>query len=112
MTGSRIYTKTGDDGTTGLLHGGRVSKGDQLVGAYGDIDEAVAALGAARAAGLEPRLAEIVLRVQRRTARSGTTMCRGLDRLAIGRGLGGSSAPGTGQGRGMPGACASHIIFF
>jgi len=56
MTRSRIYTKTGDDGTTGLLYGGRVSKGDELVDAYGDIDEAVAALGAARAAGLEPRL--------------------------------------------------------
>ena len=65
MTGSRIYTKTGDDGTTGLLHGGRVSKGDELVDAYGDIDEAVAALGAARAAGLEPRLSEVVLRLQR-----------------------------------------------
>lgn len=64
MTASRIYTKTGDDGTTGLLHGGRVSKGDELVGAYGDIDEAIATLGAARA-GLEPRLAEIVLRLQR-----------------------------------------------
>lgn len=65
MTRSRIYTKTGDDGTTGLLYGGRVSKGDELVDAYGDIDEAVAALGAARAAVLEPWLAGIVLRLQR-----------------------------------------------
>ena len=65
VTRSRIYTKTGDDGTTGLLYGGRVSKGDELVDAYGDIDEAVAALGAARAAGLEPRLAGMVLRLQR-----------------------------------------------
>lgn len=65
MTGSRIYTKTGDDGTTGQLYGGRVSKGDELVDAYGDIDEAVAALGAARAAGLEPRLSQMVLRLQR-----------------------------------------------
>ncbi len=65
MTASRIYTKTGDDGTTRLLYGGRVSKGDELAGACGDIDEAIAALGAARAAGLELRLAEIVLRLQR-----------------------------------------------
>ena len=65
MTASRIYTKTGDDGTTGLLYGGRVSKGDELVDAYGDIDEAVAVLGAARAAGLEPRLSGMVLRLQR-----------------------------------------------
>ena len=65
MTRSRIYTKTGDDGTTGLLYGGRVSKGDELVEAYGDVDEAVAALGAARAGDLEPRLSELVFRLQR-----------------------------------------------
>lgn len=64
MTRSWLYTKTGDDGATGLLHRGRVSKGDKLVDAYGDIDEAVAALGAARAAGLEPGLADVVLRLQ------------------------------------------------
>lgn len=45
-----IYTKTGDDGTTGRLFGGRLSKGDALMGACGDIDEAVAALGMARQA--------------------------------------------------------------
>ncbi len=65
MTGGRIYTKTGDDGSTGLLFGGRVSKGDDLVGAYGDIDEAVAVLGTARAAGLDARLTTIVIRLQR-----------------------------------------------
>jgi cob(I)alamin adenosyltransferase len=65
MTGNRIYTKTGVDGTTGLLYGGRVSKGDELVGAYGDLDEAVAALGAARAADPDPQLAGLVLRLQR-----------------------------------------------
>lgn len=45
-----IYTKTGDDGTTGRLFGGRVPKDDALVEACGDIDEAVAALGVARQA--------------------------------------------------------------
>ena len=45
-----IYTKTGDDGTTGRLFGGRVSKADALVDACGDIDEALAALGVARQA--------------------------------------------------------------
>ncbi len=40
---ARIYTKTGDDGITGLLYGGRLSKSDDLVEACGDIDEAVAA---------------------------------------------------------------------
>ena len=45
----RIYTKTGDDGTTGLLYGGRISKDDAATEAYGTTDEAVAALGLARA---------------------------------------------------------------
>ena len=46
---SSIYTKTGDDGTTGLFHGGRVSKADAIVDAYGVVDELVAVLGVARA---------------------------------------------------------------
>ena len=45
----RIYTKTGDDGTTGLLYGGRVSKADLVPEACGTIDEAVALIGLARA---------------------------------------------------------------
>lgn len=44
-----IYTKRGDDGTTGLLHGGRVSKNNPTIAALGDIDEAQAAIGVARA---------------------------------------------------------------
>jgi cob(I)alamin adenosyltransferase len=44
----RIYTKTGDDGTTGLLYGGRIDKSDLVTDAYGTTDEAVAALGLAR----------------------------------------------------------------
>src|SRR5688572_28588904 len=45
----RIYTRRGDDGTTGLLHGGRVRKNSPLPTAYGTVDEAQAALGLARA---------------------------------------------------------------
>lgn len=45
----KVYTRAGDDGTTGLFLGGRVSKADPLMAACGDIDEAVAALGVARA---------------------------------------------------------------
>ena len=41
----RIYTKTGDDGTTGLLYGGRVPKDDPATDAYGTTDEAVAVAG-------------------------------------------------------------------
>ncbi|HEX6230259.1 MAG TPA: cob(I)yrinic acid a,c-diamide adenosyltransferase [Actinomycetota bacterium] len=61
----RIYTKTGDDGTTGLLFGGRVSKADPVPEACGTVDEAVAMLGMVRGqAGAAP-VAEEILRLQR-----------------------------------------------
>src|SRR5437764_7344826 len=60
----RIYTKRGDDGTTGLLYGGRVSKADAAAEAYGTVDEAVAELGVARAQA-SGELAEVLLRLQR-----------------------------------------------
>ena len=44
-----IYTRKGDDGTTGLLFGGRVRKDSPATAAVGDADEAQAALGLARA---------------------------------------------------------------
>jgi cob(I)alamin adenosyltransferase len=55
----KIYTRTGDAGETGLFGGGRVSKDDVRVEAYGDLDEANAALGLARATGLESDLDRI-----------------------------------------------------
>jgi len=61
----RIYTKTGDDGTTGLLYGGRISKADPAAEAYGSIDEAVAALGLARALAGPGDLHDLILRLQR-----------------------------------------------
>lgn len=45
----KIYTRKGDDGTTGLYYGGRVRKDDPAPMAYGDVDEAQAAIGVARA---------------------------------------------------------------
>ena len=45
----KIYTKTGDNGDTGLFGGGRVRKSDPRVAAYGDVDELNSALGVARA---------------------------------------------------------------
>jgi cob(I)alamin adenosyltransferase len=61
----RIYTKTGDDGTTGLLFGGRVGKDDLVTEAYGTTDEAVAALGLARALTQDETIAGDVLTLQR-----------------------------------------------
>lgn len=46
---ARVYTRTGDDGTTGLLFGGRVRKDAPAPSAYGDVDEAQAVIGVARA---------------------------------------------------------------
>jgi cob(I)alamin adenosyltransferase len=49
----KIYTRTGDDGTTALFGGGRVPKHDARVAAYGDVDELNSLLGSVRAT--EPR---------------------------------------------------------
>ncbi|HEX8977309.1 MAG TPA: cob(I)yrinic acid a,c-diamide adenosyltransferase [Solirubrobacteraceae bacterium] len=64
-TAPPVYTKTGDDGTTGLLFGGRVSKADAVIEICGTLDEAVAALGLGRAILEDPSLQEIVLNLQR-----------------------------------------------
>jgi len=56
----KIYTKTGDDGTTGLFGGARVKKASARVEAYGTVDELNAALGVARATGLH-ELTEVTL---------------------------------------------------
>ena len=61
----RIYTRTGDEGDTGLFGGGRVSKDDSRVEAYGAVDELNAVIGMARAIELMPRVDEILAPVQR-----------------------------------------------
>src|SRR3712207_1409170 len=67
IDGSLVATGRGDDGTTGLFLGGeRVQKDDDRVEAYGTIDEAVAALGLARALlGGDAALATTLLDLQR-----------------------------------------------
>jgi cob(I)alamin adenosyltransferase len=60
-----IYTRKGDDGTTGLWYGGRVSKSDLRPEAYGAVDEAASALGLARAAAADqPEVLGDILRIQ------------------------------------------------
>ncbi|HEY8200406.1 MAG TPA: cob(I)yrinic acid a,c-diamide adenosyltransferase [Actinomycetota bacterium] len=62
----KIYTKTGDDGTTGLLFGGRVPKDDLRTQAYGGTDEAIALLGLARSfTPAAPDLDSLLLELQR-----------------------------------------------
>jgi cob(I)alamin adenosyltransferase len=61
----KIYTRKGDDGTTGLWYGGRVPKHHLRPEAYGSVDEAASALGLARAAAERPsELYDDILRVQ------------------------------------------------
>ena len=61
---TRIYTRTGDDGTTGLGDFSRTSKTDPRLVAYADVDEANAALGVAVAA--DPALPEALVALLRR----------------------------------------------
>ena len=62
---AKIYTKKGDDGTTGLLDGTRVSKDHLRVEAYGDVDELAAALGVARAFVEDKEIAASLLGIQK-----------------------------------------------
>jgi cob(I)alamin adenosyltransferase len=60
----KIYTRKGDDGTTGLWYGGRVRKSEGRPEAYGSVDEAAAELGLCRAAAEPGELYDDILRLQ------------------------------------------------
>ena len=60
----KIYTKTGDDGRTGLFRGPRVSKDDARIEAYGTVDELNSTIGLVRAEALPGNLDAVLLRVQ------------------------------------------------
>ena len=61
---NKIYTRTGDDGTTGLVDGSRQPKSSPRMAAIGDVDEANSAIGLAAAAFGEGREAEALFRIQ------------------------------------------------
>jgi cob(I)alamin adenosyltransferase len=61
----KVYTRTGDDGSTGLFYGGRVGKDDAGPSAYGAVDEAVSALGLARAEASDEELHALLVQLQR-----------------------------------------------
>ena len=60
-----VSTGSGDDGTTTLLGGGRLAKDDERVALLGDVDEASASLGMARAEAEDKEIAELLLDLQR-----------------------------------------------
>lgn len=61
---TKIYTRTGDDGTTSLGTRRRVAKNSLRVAAYGDLDELNSVIGLALAVGLDPRIEKQLTRVQ------------------------------------------------
>ncbi|HEX9780495.1 MAG TPA: cob(I)yrinic acid a,c-diamide adenosyltransferase [bacterium] len=73
---TNVYTRTGDDGTTGLGgRGHRVPKDALRVAVYGDVDELNSALGAAQAAGLHPAVRDAVARIQQELFHLGADLC-------------------------------------
>ncbi|HEX5055910.1 MAG TPA: cob(I)yrinic acid a,c-diamide adenosyltransferase [Gammaproteobacteria bacterium] len=61
---TKIYTRTGDDGTTGTVDGRRVAKDTALIEAFGTLDELNSYLGLLLASGLPEDAAEVLRRVQ------------------------------------------------
>ncbi len=62
----KIYTRKGDDGTTGLYFGGRVRKDSAAPAAYGDVDEAQASIGVARAhLDADSEVADVLIKLER-----------------------------------------------
>jgi cob(I)alamin adenosyltransferase len=73
---TRIYTRTGDDGTTALGDFSRVRKTDPRLEAYADVDEANSALGVAIASGgLSPAVVEVLVTVQNDLFDVGADLC-------------------------------------
>lgn len=83
---NKIYTKTGDDGSTGLGSGVRVSKTDPRVEAYGDVDEANAAIGLAQAvsaqsgsSAVSKEICQVLLSLQQDLFDVGADLCTPLE---------------------------------
>ena len=72
---SKIYTRTGDDGTTGLGDGTRVAKDSARVNAYGSVDEANSTIGLLLAAELPDGVRELLTRIQHQLFDLGGELC-------------------------------------
>jgi cob(I)alamin adenosyltransferase len=73
---TRIYTRTGDDGTTALGDASRVRKTDARVGAYADVDELNAALGVALSSdGISAEIGQVLRRIQNDLFDVGADLC-------------------------------------
>ncbi|HZV23073.1 MAG TPA: cob(I)yrinic acid a,c-diamide adenosyltransferase [Luteimonas sp.] len=72
---SKIYTKTGDDGSTGLGDGSRIAKDSARVTAYGTVDEANSAIGLVLACAIAPDIAALLTTVQHQLFDLGGELC-------------------------------------
>ena len=73
---SRIYTRTGDDGSTALVDGSRTAKTDSRLAAYADVEEANCAIGMAITFGeLSPAISALLVRVQNELFDVGADLC-------------------------------------
>jgi len=72
---TKIYTRGGDDGTTSLGSGKRVSKDDLRIEAYGTVDELNACLGLALASGVDDDVASALKRIQNELFHLGSQLC-------------------------------------
>ncbi len=72
---TKVYTRTGDDGTTGLGDGSRVPKTHARIRAYGTVDELNAALGVVLAGNVPTEIAEPLRRIQNELFHAGAELC-------------------------------------
>jgi cob(I)alamin adenosyltransferase len=72
---TRVYTRTGDDGTTALGAGQRVPKESLRIESYGTVDELNSCVGLAIAGGLEPSIAKELTRIQNELFHLGSDLC-------------------------------------
>ncbi len=78
----KIYTRTGDEGETGLVDGSRVGKDSVRVSAYGDVDELNALIGVVLAHSSDAKLGELLRGIQRDLFALGAQLADPKDRVA------------------------------
>ncbi len=77
----KIYTRKGDDGTTGLFHGPRVSKTSLRVQTYGTIDELNAAIGVAKVFSNVPDIKKLLERIQHKLMNTASILASPLNNI-------------------------------
>lgn len=79
----KIYTKTGDDGTTMLFGGGRVKKSNRRIEAYGSVDELNSFIGLLRDQAMAPHYVRVLLGVQERLFALGAHLAANPDKANL-----------------------------